>query len=167
MSLPPHADKVFIDGCEVAERLGLTWWVSAGTALGLYRDGGFVPGDTDLDIACLGYEGIENDLRAAYAEAGFKVYGVFDVDGKQMQLALDRDGVIFDIYFHWPYNEDSYYSQGCNGKTIMPRAMYDKRAFLVTPFGELPFPGDIEGYLEARYGDDWRIPQDGKKPTFT
>jgi len=38
-ALPAHAGEVLKAGVRVAQSLRLYWWLSAGTALGLYRDG--------------------------------------------------------------------------------------------------------------------------------
>lgn len=38
---------------EIVSRLDKPYWISAGTALGLYRDGDLIKGDTDLDFAML------------------------------------------------------------------------------------------------------------------
>ena len=34
----------------VLDSEGVTFWLSAGTLLGAYRDGDFIPGDDDIDI---------------------------------------------------------------------------------------------------------------------
>lgn len=135
-------------------------WVSAGTALGLYRGDGLIEGDTDLDVAMLGFEGVEERLHRILLPAGFTHIRSVHCDGLPMQLAYMARDTIFDIYLHWPEG-DSYVNRVPAGKTVMPRSMYDRLIDLPTPLGTFAFPGDIEGYLSKRYGN-WRVPSASK-----
>lgn len=137
------------------------FWMSAGTALGLYRDGDFIEGDTDIDIAMKGYDGIDKEILDTFQ--GFELARSAYCQGKPMQLALIKKGVILDIYFHWEEGEN-YVNYNDNGKTIMPKEIYTP-VMLDTKYGKLPFPNPPERYFEIRYGADWKIPQD-KKPIF-
>lgn len=136
------------------KHLKVKFWMSAGTALGLYRDGDFIEGDTDIDIALLGYKGIENDLfnwdiiRTVYHE------------GKPQQIAYMEDGVIFDVYIHWAEGDD-YVNYNERGKQKMPKWMYDEQVMIDTKYGQLPFPKDPKKYFKIRYGD-WQVKQNKK-----
>lgn len=158
--LPPGAGDLLT---EAAARIEHPFWVSAGTCLGLYRDGDLIADDTDIDIAMLWREGLDGELCSWL---GWEEYGRLYTEGRLMQLVFSHRGVIFDIYFHYPYDDDNYYSEGVNGKTIIPRRMYDNLDCRETRYGVLPFPSDTEGYLEARYGD-WQTPRPGDKPKFS
>lgn len=135
-------------------------WVSAGTALGLYRGEGLIEGDTDLDVAMLGFDGVKAALHGILLPAGFTHIRSVHCDGVPMQLAYITSGTIFDIYLHWPEG-DEYVNRVPAGKTAMPRSMYDRLVELPTPLGHFSFPGDIEGYLSRRYGN-WRVPSASK-----
>ena len=53
-TIEPLKDKnaipILQKGCEVLENLGLKYWLSAGTLLGIHRDKKLIDHDTDIDI---------------------------------------------------------------------------------------------------------------------
>jgi hypothetical protein len=148
------AGKVLIDGIN---KLNLPYWVSAGTALGLYRDKDFIDGDTDVDIAMIGFEGIDNIIRESL---GFEEIRNVYHEGKPQQLAFRSNDIIFDIYIHWQENND-YVNYGEMGKQRMPVYMYSNLKSITTKYGNLNFPSDPEEYFKIRYGD-WQTPQSKK-----
>lgn len=146
---------------EGIEKLNMPYWVSAGTALGLYRDKDFPEGDTDVDIAMVGYEGIDKDIKERLNYEPLRsVYH----EGKPQQLAFITNDIIFDIYIHWQ-DGDEYVNRGESGKQAMPLYMYKDLKQIETKYGKLYFPSNPEEYFKIRYGDDWTIPQN-KKPIF-
>jgi hypothetical protein len=151
LPLNENAEKVLR---EATEQLKVKYWMSAGTALGLYRDKDFVEGDTDIDIALVGYEGVEKDLL------DWEIIRTVYHEGKPQQIAYVKDGVIFDVYIHWLEGDD-YVNYGESGKQRMVKWMYDEQVILETKYGLLPFPKDPEKYFEIRYGD-WKVKQDKK-----
>ena len=148
-----NASKVFLD---VVKRLSkVKYWVSAGTALGLYRDGDFIKDDTDLDFAFIGCE--IKDLFDDY-----ELVRAITYKGRPMQLCYLRDGVLVDFYFH--YEEDGkYINYSENGKQVMEMDVYDNLKILKTKYGMLPFP-DPEKYLKIRYGNFRTLSKE--KPPF-
>lgn len=146
---------------EVAKKFD-NYWISAGTALGLYRDGDFIKGDTDIDIAMEGHDDIEQEVRSKME--GYGMVREMYHNGKVMQLAFHKDGVLVDIYFHWPEGENLV-NHADRGRTIVPAEVYRKTKKIKTKYGILPFPNPPEKYFEIRYGKDWKVPQD-KKPIF-
>lgn len=151
-ALPPHAPSILIEG---ASRFA-KYWLSAGTALGLYRDNDLIEGDTDIDIAMIGYDGIEKEIRGKMAD--YELLRTTHHEDKPMQLAYRKNEVIFDIYIHWPEG-DNYVNYGERGKQIMPARIYKQAMKLPTKYGDFYFPDPIEEYLTIRYGSDWHIPQ--------
>jgi hypothetical protein len=151
--LPDYAGKILKD---VVKDLKMPYWISAGTALGLYRDGEFIPGDTDLDIAMEYYPGVEKD--ACRASGGEVIRTIYE-DGKPMQVALMRNDVIVDFYFHHR-NGENIENHGQSGWTRMKAEICLKPQWIKTKYGKLPIPQ--EEYFEIRYGKDWRTPQDKK-----
>ena len=137
----------------------INYWVSAGTALGLYRDGDYIKGDTDLDIAMVWEPGLERKICDLI---GGEVIRTAYENGKPMQIAMIKEGVIVDIYFHHRVGEEiENHSQ--SGWTRMRANICTDPKWMKTKYGLLPIPK--EAYFEIRYGDDWMIPQN-KKPKF-
>jgi fukutin len=150
------AGKVLIDGIS---KLNMPYWVSAGTALGFYRNGDFIDGDTDVDIAMLGHDGIAAEIRSLLNDY-YLIREVYH-DGKVMQLAFVMDNTIFDIYIHWKSGED-YINVAESGLQRQPCYMYDNLSTIETKYGTFNMPSDPEKYFEIRYGEDWRTPQEKK-----
>lgn len=149
------ASKVMLEGIE---KIKIPYWVSAGTALGLYRDKDFIDNDTDIDIAMVGFDGVDKDIRERLT--GFEEIRNVYHECRPQQLAFIKDDIIFDIYIHWQEGDD-YVNYGESGKQKMPIYMYDTLKELDTKYGLLTFPKDPEEYFTIRYGD-WQIPQDKK-----
>lgn len=155
------AAKVLREGYAKLKPLG-TCWLSAGTALGFWRGNDFIPGDTDIDLAIIGYEDIDKEIKAAFAD--WELIRTGYCKGKPMQIAYRKYGVIFDIFIHWKV-EDNYYNFSQLGITKMAVGLYDNAKEYSTKYGPFPLPHPPEVYLETRYGPDWRTPKD-EKPRF-
>lgn len=154
---------------EIADKLGVPYWISAGTALGLYRDGDFIKGDTDLDFAMLGYEGVDEYIREIFEKyflGRSKIIRTIHDDEfhkyRPMQIAFIVDGIIVDFYFHWR-NGDLLENHGESGWTRMPKEICLNPLLIITKYGTLPIPR--EEYYEIRYGKSWRVPSN-TKPIF-
>jgi fukutin len=157
-------EKTLIKGCQLLEELEFKYWLSSGTLLGFYREGDFIPTDTDIDVGVhLTYNAeIAEKVKAKFAD--FTLIRTIDHDNKPMQLAyLDNNGAIFDIYFYYEegdklvnHNEEGVMEKPLN---IFELAPYE------TKYGTFPAPKDIEAYLVMRYGD-WQTPSN-KKGLYT
>ena len=160
-TLPENAGELLQD---FISKIKHPFWVSAGTALGLYRDKDFIQGDTDLDIAMIGHVGIENVIKLWLAD--YRPFREVYVDDKVMQLAFEKDDVVYDIYFHWPSEDGkNYINIAGYGMSIMPKRIYDNPVIIETKYGFLPFPNKPGEYFTIRYGQDWEVKQE-KKPFF-
>lgn len=53
---PEHADEILDTLHKACTELGITYFVYGGTALGFYRDGGYIKLDNDLDIVVVSTE---------------------------------------------------------------------------------------------------------------
>jgi len=157
--LNENAPAIFKD---VISKIPFPYWVSAGTALGLYRDGDFIAGDTDIDFAALGSERCSEAILEALA--GYPVVRTIYVEDKPMQIAFKKDGVIVDFYFHWK-DGDEYYNISENGEQRMPCGIYDTLSQRETKYGLVSFPAQVEEYLAIRYGD-WETPTNEKPKNY-
>ena len=153
LSIPEHrahADKALFAFKEVADGLGLTWCLFAGTALGLWRDRKYLPGDNDIDVAVVEDMGT---LWEALDDAGFAL-GRFceNEDGtmnrhtyyKDGERHPTKDGILVDIFYTFTEEEEQF--------------LY---AFDAVVYRDdlLPLPGPIQSYLLTAY-HNWSDPDE-------
>lgn len=133
---------------------GFDWWVSVGTAIGLYRDGDFIPDDTDIDIGIRARKGMREP------ELPMKLIRTTHHEDRITQKAyMDDNDCIIDLFFYYEDEEDGrLITWSESGKINKPNFRTKK---LETKYGKLPFLHPIEDYLEDRYGD-WRTKRDEK-----
>jgi hypothetical protein len=164
-------------GLEVLNKLGLKHWVSAGTLLGLHRDGGFIADDTDIDIGV--HSTTNNDFGPcgeAIARAfpkRFRLLRTISFFGRVMQLAFvdsEQDDVIFDLYFYYerfPVKGVDVATELVNVNSATPilkkpKALVEDIEMWESPIGVVPAPKDRDAYCEWRYGAEWRTPAQKK-----
>lgn len=135
---------------EVVKKLP-RYWVSAGTALGLYRDKDFITGDTDIDVEMFGEDAVDLD---------YPLIRTVTHEGKIQQRAYMINDTIFDIYFYYKEG-DEYVNYNEQGEMRFPCHYFDTLEMINTKYGTLPFPSPIEDYLKYRYGD-WQTPSNKK-----
>lgn len=137
--------------------------LSAGTALGIHRDGMFILHDTDLDISViLPWEGDHYDLALglvrAFAHANIPLVRSIIAGRKPIQLVfsdLENHGTLIDV--------EMYFTGITEGKAVhyKPEGYITLPVFSVRPRAfcglTVPMPDPIEDYLEYRYGD-WKTP---------
>jgi hypothetical protein len=146
--------KTLKNGCELLEKLGINYWVSAGTMLGLYRDGGLIPHDTDIDVETMEISRGE-EIRKIFTSNGYKLVKESYYKDMPMQLAFStlEDNVIFDIYFYVKLDEETLINYNDFGVLKLPFKLirdFHREVFcgisLITPH-------PVEEYLTLRYGN--------------
>ena len=155
-----HPEEVLFDGLDRLKRHHV--WVSSGTMLGLYRDKDFIPNDTDIDVGIWGGPTREEILKDM---EGYRLIREVEHEEKPMQLAFEKDDLIFDIYF---YYEEGKTLKNTNemGEMVKPKYLFETLGELETKYGTIPTPNPLEEYLNIRYGKDWKIPSN-KKGLYT
>jgi hypothetical protein len=165
-----NAKNVLEEGCEVLKGLGLNYWLSAGTALGLYRDKGFIPHDTDIDIGICFNEsfvnknqGIIGDIIKNFYGKGFELLRAMSYVDFPSQLAfINKEGIPLDIYFFYDIGHDNvvlnYNEEGILWKL---KSMVNDMDTITFEGKEYPVPTPIEDYLTHRYGK-WQTPKTAK-----
>lgn len=143
------------------------WWLAAGSALGLYRDGEFCDTDNDIDVHFRTNREKVGQLFATLKKR-FKDWElVREMFWNHIPVQLcvrDKNKVPFDMIFLF----DDIYS----GSTVFFNEhgeMID-RLFKIKPletkYGTHPFLHPIEDYFLDHYGESWKTPQP-KKGSFT
>jgi phosphorylcholine metabolism protein LicD len=139
------------------DELRVNYYFAFGTALGLYRDNGFVKGDTDVDVAVMTSDPwrVVEEFRNNY-----KLIRKVEVQGV-LQQAVFRgdDGFFIDICFFYLLNGAlTSYCEG--GRWEDDPLIIGTPKEIETKYGKFLVPQHIEKYLQTRYGD-WQTPRYG------
>lgn len=135
---PLWADAIMETIARTAEAVGLRYFVTCGTLLGWYRDDRYIAWDNDLDVGVF-YEPERYDdflLRLSMVE--FETDIGTDWEAKH----LWKHGILVDVAFL--ESSSGFYDV----PTTIQHAGYAYNA-----------PSPIGGYLEWKYGPDWRVPK--------
>jgi hypothetical protein len=142
---------------KVFDQVGIRrWFLSEGSALGMYRDRHLLPFDDDLDL-CMDGDSLPLFLSHAFPllmEQGFvHVHN----NARSPMICLMRGGEKVDISFLVP------------GKIFSNDFLCDKIIPLVQELRPIEVRGETvnipaqEAYYRHLYGSDWRIPQRNRK----
>ncbi len=170
------AESILFLVCDALTQKKVPFHIDAGTLLGVYRDGGLIPWDDDLDIAVssdyveLAQAALESILSVLKQETGapwevhvhlanqsFGAVREGDIRGIKLKCANEQAKLpMLDIFFKYIAGETMDYVLSSRGLT-MPS--YHLKSTVMHPFKNklLPIPTDVESYLTRHYGD-WRTP---------
>jgi choline kinase len=145
------------------EAHNIVYWMNWGALLGLYRDGDFIPWDTDIDVTI--HERDVNTVDTIIIPI-MKKLGCF-VPKTEICCSGDRWFIRNKekIELNWVVSDqDKYvYAPGrCN--LACPKHYIDNLSKLFWRGLELSIPSNTDKYLELSYGKDWRKPIRGRKP---
>lgn len=141
-------------------------WVSGGTVLGLIRDGGAIPHDTDVDICVMNeWHGPKSitDITSRFDTDDYLETFRVCYDGRPCKTNLidTKRGVVVDVYYCYQGFEDGFVWMFAPGACIRkPEHLLHGRMEVDTAWGRLVLPYPAEEYLECRYGENWRVPED-------
>lgn len=138
--IPDVADKVLNEFFSVAKSLKLSTCLVFGLCLGFVRDGKYIPGDNDLDVAIVTAANVLPALSGVLIKMGFKRGRMY-----HKNVHFYRDNTLLDIYIRKPHG---FYVQ------------FDKIAYKGKDYA-IPHP--VEDYLERVYAN-WKVP-DAKAKT--
>ncbi len=157
----------------ILNKLSVPHFLMQGTALGAYRDRGFVPTEKDIDIGVL-QEHLQP--KAELILCTLMLHG-FDIEAYVMPFTKPRTLIAFKTY-------DGHLAKA----DIVGMARWKDKRFTCTPIKDhcmdtpyalvhesnmmeqyrditlfhrvFKIPLDIKTYLQREYGEDWRTPQD-------
>jgi hypothetical protein len=132
----PHiADEALECFDDICRSLGITYFLTAGTCLGFYRDKGYIKGDNDIDMRVVCGDVAFDRLVDALQQEGF----VPALQPGYERMHFRKDGILLDIK-RADGTEFEFDTVTHHGRTY-----------------RMPHP--VEEYLECVYGEDWDIPQ--------
>jgi len=146
---------------EILNRLGIKWWLDAGTCLGAIREKDFISYDTDTDIGVM----IKDPSEVWYLARelfrnGFSFICDFGKIENGYEFAWRKWGIKTDFFFHYEKDNIVWNTYWKNKKRIFLE--FEKRLF--DNLKEIDFlgmrvfvPNPVEEYLTAMYGD-WKTP---------
>jgi hypothetical protein len=140
--------------------LGINYWFSAGTTLGLVREEkGFIDNDTDIDVEIQVCSNEPALIKTLFETKNCPLVRTMLHDGKTMQqVFVGRNNILIDIYYY--YDEGGLLvNHNEVGRLVLPKSYVQDKDVVKG----LPNPKNVRQYLVDRYGEDWETPQSGKK----
>ena len=128
--IPETADKVLNEYWDITKKLKIKTFLIYGVCLGFIRDGGYIEGDSDIDVGIFG--DIE-ELTVELIKNGFE-----RKEGWWKNRHFLKHGILIDVWF-----------DGLDRKFLQSfdKVTYKKRDYAV--------PHPVKDYLKEIY-DDWR-----------
>ena len=161
------AKTLLAECADQLDDLGVPFFLSHGTALGAYRDGGFTPNEDDIDIGFLAEHFVPNAHRiaAALTWRGYESTTLVRPFERCWAIKARKHRIGIDLvsFVRW---QDQVH--GDNGR-IVPSTLADFYGYYPSPmfeqtkkielFGHIyDIPSPIEDYLELEYGAGWKTP---------
>jgi len=138
-TIPDVADRILDEFFGIVNELDVRACLAYGLCLGFVRDGGYIVSDNDFDIVIADPWVTQiSKLGAKLTERGFKVETCYAPPSDNIHFHKER--ILIDIFFRY---KGAFYAK-------FDRVEYKDRKY--------PIPSPVEGYLEAVYDKDWRIP---------
>lgn len=151
--------KNLIDLDKIFRSESVDYWLQDGTLLGLYRDGDFIDHDQDTDIG-INYKTFKPVVLDKIISNGFSVERAFGYIENSFELALKRDGVKTDLFFHYNNGDKQYHSAFIY---FTKRIDYEYKKFKTKEVSFLDHnfmvPEDELEYIKTKYGESWQDPE--------
>jgi hypothetical protein len=139
--------SLLVDIHSVLAAHDVMFWLRDGTSLGIYRDGGFIPWDDDVDLGMWADDLPKAEAALAdLAQRGFMVYR-----RESNLLCLLKDWETVEIVISGVERSNEYVAVQETFFRNLEKVRFLDRDFNI--------PGPIERYLEFCYGSDWGTPK--------
>jgi len=160
--------KCLLEVSDLLKTLGLQFFLMQGTALGAYRDGGFVPTERDIDFGILqeNLTPVAIPLVSRLAALDFQVETFSLPFHKVRTIVAWKYGAKVDLVGMIRWGNLRFTANPVHPSVVEPYALVHEAEILenyaqITLFEQtFNMPYKIETYLEREYGDDWRTPKD-------
>lgn len=166
----------------IFEQLGVKYWLTDGTLLGLHREGDFLDHDLDTDIGLM-IDDYSPLLVKTIALYGFTLHRVFGEMDNGLEIAIKRGGVKTDLFFYYKEGSDLVHSSWDFKEKAWHQIKYRYPAATILPVQQTTFKGMsfnvprmVVNFLATKYGNfkevitewDWRFgPENAEGTAFT
>jgi hypothetical protein len=134
-------------------------WVNSGTLLGIHRDGGLIPHDTDIDFGIT----FHIDHKEKVKNFKYEIFREWDYNGFPMQRAYIVNDTIVDFYYFWRgIEEGKLINVNDHGVWRLDFSLVIPTKMTIWNNVRIDMPNKVEEYLEWHYGD-WKIPRKSKQ----
>lgn len=178
----PRADEVLNEFSKIVSDNNLDYFLLHGTALGFYRDSGYIKGDSDIDVGMIlnNHKDYVNFV-SSLIESGFEFYSARGYDPlcltqtnisnynwnwlrlklilssyPMRQFAFHKNNIQLDIFLCELHEEIGIYTVG--KQWHIQRKFLDKFDVVKYKNKDYKVPYPIEEFLEHIYGKYWRVP---------
>jgi fukutin len=147
-----------IDLSNILEKFQVKFWIQDGTLLGYYRHNDFISHDTDTDLG-IDFSSFNPKCLLEILNMGFSIKHIFGYIEDSLEIALERNGVKTDLFFHYIIGNNQYHCAFLND-IIRIDYIYKKFNTKQIEFlnHKFPAPENELDYIKTKYGDCWIIP---------
>lgn len=162
----------------VFDKFGVRFFVVYGAVLGFHRDGDFLPGDDDIDLAVIDPISLETRKKIGWTlyDLGFGPQNIaFNVFGRMEPAEIgyngdENTGIIvcernfkFTIFFFYPEECPQHGTEyvctpklGAMKLIASPTRFYEDPDTITIRRQKYLVPGPVEDYLAFTYFDNWK-----------
>ena len=159
--MPKNGIFALNDVVKILNKLKISYFITDGTILGLYRDKTLIAHDNDIDIAL-----IDNTKLLKFffnlIKSGWIPMRLLIKDFHIYQLIFHKDKIILD-FLNWKRSENKVFflCPEVNGIRRQDMKFYNPTIFEINNMRYYSH-SNLEEWLEIHYGGNWHIPKNFK-----
>lgn len=169
MNYMNHNDgkRMLLELADVMDRTASYWFLIQGTALGAYRDNGFVPTEKDIDIGILWEDCHWPQLAKELITRKFEIQTISRPFAACRTIVAKKYGCKADLVGYIAWKEFRFAARPVDERNLPPYSIVHKAELLQPPYHDVALfgrsfqiPSPPEEYLALEYGDDWYTPRE-------